>query len=258
MKKFFLFVFVFTLFFVCSKQSLAQTNLIQYAKTPGAVASTIYTMTVNGQPVFVERYKGINYARFAIGGSAQIVVTGSTGAITPKSYGISSTTNGSSMSFTLSKPMKVVVNGSEKLFIFADSPETNVPQLGSIGVVNILSYVPDANGTTRETSQIQKAIDDTSALNSGQGGILYFPNGKYFTGTLNIKSNVELYLESGTLIQGTDTIDDHPPIRGITTGSSSYPRRALLSPDKSRNIKIIGRGVIDANGKILRTKFGNT
>jgi polygalacturonase len=252
-------ILVFLFFFVPSSNSIdAQTNLIQYTKTPGAVASSIYTITVNGQSVFVEKYKGINYARFAFTGAAQIVVSGSSGAITPKSYNISSTNSGNSMSFTLSKPMKIVINGSEKLFIFADPPETNVPQLNTSGVVNILSYVPNANGTTRQTTQIQKAIDETSALNGGQGGTLYFPNGKYLTGTLNIKSNVTIYLESGTIIQGTDTIDDHPPIRGVTTGGSSYPRRALLSPDKSHNIKIVGRGVIDANGKVLRTKFGNT
>lgn len=251
-------IFLCSFFLLFSKFSYAQTSLIQYTKTPGAVASSIYTMTVNGQPVFVEKYKGIHYARFAFTGTAQITVSGSTGTITPKSYNISPTTSGNSMSFSLTKPMKLVVNGSEKLFIFADPPEVNAPQIGQSRVVSILSYVPDANGTTRQTTQIQKAIDETSAANSGQGGTLYFPNGKYLTGTLNIKSNVTIYLEPGAIIQGTDTIDDHPPIRGVTGGSSSYPRRALLSPDKSRNIKILGRGVIDANGKALRTKFGNT
>ena len=234
---------------IISHVSLAKqqpNTLVQYTNTPGSIASTTYTVSVNGQAIFVEQYKNINYARFAFSGSINITITAkqtvSSYKISPKSYNIQATKSGNTVSFSLTQPRKllITINSLSNLLLFTDPLEVNPPQLGSPNVVNVMNYVTDNTGATPQTTQIQQAINDVSALNGGKGGVLYFPDGKYLTGSLTIKSNVTIYLKSGALIQATSNPGD-------------FPNLHFLFFDHASNAKIIGRGVIDGNGKALRT-----
>lgn len=49
-------------------------QIVQYASIPGAIPSPIYSMKVNGQPVPVEQYKDVHYARFSFNGTVEIIV----------------------------------------------------------------------------------------------------------------------------------------------------------------------------------------
>lgn len=224
-----------------------------YANTPGALASEIYSVTVNGQPVFVEKFKDVSYARFSFSGVANVRVTASepiqTSQISPLSYQIQSTNNGRDLSFSISQPRKLIVfiNQLEKLFIFADPLETNPPQLGASNVVNVMKFIRDNTGATMQTAGIQKAIDSTAALNNGAGGVLYFPNGKYLTGSFYPKSNVTIYLESGALIQGSADPKDYTHRDGETKGPVG-----LIHFKNLRNARIAGRGTIASSGTALR------
>src|SRR6516165_8170567 len=76
--------------------SFARADILQlYAQTPGAVPSQNYSLTVNGKPVFVEKFKDVSYARFAFNGTAKISITASDPVksfqISPVSYGITAT-----------------------------------------------------------------------------------------------------------------------------------------------------------------------
>ena len=57
-----------------------------------------------------------------------------------------------------------------------------------------------------QTENIQKAIDD--CFLSG-GGRVVIPCGIYITGGLRIRSNVELYLESGAILKGSRNAEDY-------------------------------------------------
>lgn len=237
--------------------STTTNSVTTYNRLPGSVPSSAYTLSVNGQPVFVEHFSDISYARFAYTGAANITVTATSQTISnfnisPKAYGISGNASGSTLSFSITKPnAKLVINIAnssgtvlEKLFIFADAPEVNAPILGNSGVTNIMNYVTDNTGATTQTTEIQNAINATSASNGGAGGTLYVPDGEYLTDPFNLKSNVNLYLQSGALIKST-TCD----------GAYGGGGQALVKINSATNVKITGRGAIQGGGAAL---FNNT
>lgn len=57
-----------------------------------------------------------------------------------------------------------------------------------------------SNGTTLNTSSIQKAID---YIHSEGGGRLVFYVGRYLTGSINLRSNVTIQLNEGAVLLGS-------------------------------------------------------
>lgn len=96
--------------------------------------------------------------------------------------------------------------------------------------VNILERGIVADGVTLQTQAIQKAIDDCAA--SG-GGVVTFNPGRYLTGTLRLRSNVELHLDRGAAILGSTNVP------------GDYPVRTLIYAEGIENAGISGEGIID-------------
>jgi len=101
---------------------------------------------------------------------------------------------------------------------------------------NIRDYGAVGNGIANDTTAIQKAVD---ACATSGGGRVYCPPGMYLTGTLVLKDNVELHVDSGaTLKASVDRAHYRSP-----------PGRAhLVYAEKARNVAIGGRGTIDGSG----------
>lgn len=97
-------------------------------------------------------------------------------------------------------------------------------------VFNILDYGADKSGRVNSACAIQKAIDDCSE----NGGRVYVPAGRFLSGFLRLRSNVELYLE-----QGAELISD----LGENTGYFLYA-------NNEKNITISGEGRIDGQGRL--------
>lgn len=206
-----------------------------------------YSVTVNNQPVAVQKYNNIFYVQFPLVDTANIEITTDEPAnqytLSPKSYNIPSNRNGNKISFSLNDPRKLILHQAnsldEKLFIFAEPPEEKPPQLSDANVTNIIDYGVDNTGQNEATPLIQKAIDEVSA----KQGILYFPPGVYKTRELNLKSNLTLYLAPGSVLEATK--ETNP----------SYGR-GLINIENANNVKIIGRGTINGNGTYWRPKGG--
>jgi len=94
-----------------------------------------------------------------------------------------------------------------------------------------------SNGTTLNTTAIQKAID---YIHDQGGGTLKFYVGRYLTGEIELKSNVTIYLGEGAILLGSTNIYDYR----IDTKYSS-----LVFAYKAENIAIKGKGVLDGQGK---------
>ena len=94
------------------------------------------------------------------------------------------------------------------------------------------------DGLTLNSSVIQGAIDEVSA--SG-GGRVTVPKGTYLSGSLQIKSGVELYLAEGAVLLASSDYGDYSPahsIVAITEGSVDeyvLPQRAAPSLHPSLN-----------------------
>ena len=74
-------------------------------------------------------------------------------------------------------------------------------------VINIISLGVKPDSISNNTAIIQSAIDQCHLAG---GGRVLVPAGKYITGSLNLKSNVELHLESGAIIIGSIHPADYP------------------------------------------------
>jgi polygalacturonase len=93
-----------------------------------------------------------------------------------------------------------------------------------------------SNGTTLNTTSIQKGIDFISA---NGGGRLVFYVGRYLTGTIYLKSNVTIQLEEGAILVGSVNPLDY---------EQNFNWTALIFALDQNNIGITGKGVIDGQG----------
>jgi len=96
-----------------------------------------------------------------------------------------------------------------------------------------------SNGTTLNTTAIQKAID---YIHEKGGGQLVFYVGRYLTGNIQLKSNVKIRLEEGAILVGSTNIYDY---------NINGPYSSLVFAFQAENIGITGKGVIDGQGREL-------
>lgn len=104
---------------------------------------------------------------------------------------------------------------------------------------NVVSYGARPDGKTLCTSAIQKAIDDAHTLG---GGRVVFPNGKYLSGSIVLKSNVELHLTKHATLLGSTNPDDYIQITRW---------KGLVMANNAENISLSGKGTIDGQGLTL-------
>jgi len=225
----------------------AESIIVTYPMLKSAQPSNTYSVTVNGQPVFVEKYNSLSYIHFAFAGKANIEIAVKENVkdytLSPKRYKLSSSTNTNKIYFSLTVPRKIILHQvnllKENLFIIADSLEDISPKVGDMNVTSIMNFGVDNTGQQDSTTNIQKAIDEVS----GRFGILYFPPGVYKIKQLNLKSNMTLYLAGGSVLEATQEINP------------SYGRGLLYIKDVN-NVKIMGRGVVYGNGSYWRSHGG--
>lgn len=109
------------------------------------------------------------------------------------------------------------------------------------------------DGTTMNTTAIQKAVDACSA--SGGGWVCFSP-GVYLSGTVFLRDNVRLLLEANAVLRGSPRPEDYPPITRKNTLAPAFvvPPYAgpaggfLIYAEGVRNVSIEGRGTIDGQG----------
>ena len=110
--------------------------------------------------------------------------------------------------------------------------------IGQNRVINICDLGAKSSNTTENTAIIQKAIDHISAAGGGQ---VLIPAGRFVTGVLQMKSNVEIHLDKYALLAGSTKRTDY----GFPDAS------ALLVANKVHNIAITGCGIIDGQGEAV-------
>ena len=101
-----------------------------------------------------------------------------------------------------------------------------------------------ADGTTLNTTAINRAIAEQSAAG---GGRVVVPRGTFLTGTVELKSGVELHLEEGAIILGSTVLTDYVT-RIWGHHNDITPWHLILAEDCER-IAITGPGAIRGNGQ---------
>lgn len=90
------------------------------------------------------------------------------------------------------------------------------------GIHSVARFGAKGNGERDDTEEIQEAIDHCA----DEGGYVWFPPGTYLTGTLKVKSGVELRLGNGAVLKYTNNGQEN----------------ALLVLDSVENVVISGSG----------------
>ena len=114
---------------------------------------------------------------------------------------------------------------------------------------NIADYGAVGDGHTKNTKAFADAIKVCAVAG---GGRVVVPAGVWLTGAIELKSNLDLHLEQGAVIQFSEDYDDYPLIQSTWEGR---PRVQCMSPlyaNNLENIAITGQGIIDGAGQAWR------
>lgn len=115
-----------------------------------------------------------------------------------------------------------------------------------MAIYDVTRYGVYNDGVTNNT----KAIADVVAMaEANGGGTIYFPAGTYVSGSIELKSNMTLYLESGALILGSEDKADYPMItEKIVEGYTREGHAGMIYALRAENVTVEGRGTIDGRG----------
>ncbi|MDR6562315.1 MULTISPECIES: glycosyl hydrolase family 28 protein [unclassified Arcicella] len=120
---------------------------------------------------------------------------------------------------------------------------------------NILNFGAKTDTTFLNTQAIQSAIDK---CHSQGGGEVVVPAGRFFTGTVLLKTNVYLKLSAGAVLQGSYNPADYPEYNilaakkyGTITHNGLYVEtmKALVIADNAHHIGILGEGTLKGAGE---------
>ena len=125
-----------------------------------------------------------------------------------------------------------------------NNEETNLSQMGKQYVVTDYDVIDDS--TKVQTRELQNLID--IAWGEG-GGVIVIPKGKtILSGALFFRPKVNLYIEEGGKLKGSDDICDFGILPTRIEGQSLKYYCALVNANGIDGFKIAGKGTIDGNG----------
>jgi polygalacturonase len=114
---------------------------------------------------------------------------------------------------------------------------------------DVKNYGAVGDGIKLETASIQKAIDQCSVT----GGTVIIPPGKYLTGSLELKSNVDIYISTGAILLGSTNISDYKEFQPkMKSYNDAFLKHSIFYAEKAENISIRGAGTIDGQGSAFK------
>ena len=125
-------------------------------------------------------------------------------------------------------------------------------------IYDVRNYGAVGDGKTLNTAAIQKAIDDCASKN---GGTVLLEDGTYMTGSIVLRSNVNLHIEQNSVLLGSPNCGYYPEKQNLKhVISENLPRTrnaSMIFAEECENISITGMGTIDCNGtRVVREKQG--
>jgi hypothetical protein len=111
--------------------------------------------------------------------------------------------------------------------------------IGTSGNVNITEFGAVGNGKFLNTTAFRNAIDTCHFTG---GGTVTVPQGIFKTGTIVLRSDVNLHLEPGAVILGSSDLKDY---------FLNNEKVGLIWCENAQNVSITGLGTIDGNGDVF-------
>ncbi|MEN1784100.1 MAG: glycosyl hydrolase family 28 protein [Bacteroidota bacterium] len=103
-----------------------------------------------------------------------------------------------------------------------------------------------ANTAVNNAKALQKAID---VCHHNGGGTVVLSKGTYLSGTLQLKSNVNIEITPSSKLKGIADSTAYQPIQSsVISRMDVVPWKAFIHADSQKNISIYGGGTIDGSG----------
>ena len=129
-----------------------------------------------------------------------------------------------------------------------DMPEVKAPKIPHRQLL-LSDFGADPTGQRLCTEAFARAIDE---LSQRGGGRLVVSQGVWHTGPIVLKSNIDLHLECGAVIQFAADENLYPLVSTSFEGLETRRCQSPISAVGATNIAITGQGVIDGNGQYWR------
>ncbi|MFE7133449.1 glycoside hydrolase family 28 protein [Streptomyces sp. NPDC057638] len=111
---------------------------------------------------------------------------------------------------------------------------------------DITRYGAVGDGRRKNTAAFRKAVDACAAAG---GGRVVVPPGRFLTGAIQLRGNVELHVQKGgTVLFSTDPRDFLPVVLTRWEGTECYNYSSFVYAHGQRNIAITGAGTLDGQG----------
>ena len=135
-------------------------------------------------------------------------------------------------------PLQVNSRVVSLVFLLAMAPGMKLHAI-SMTAFNIKDYGASGNKADDAGPAIQKAIDAAAAAG---GGTVYLPPGQYTSGTLRLRSHVNIYLESGSTLFASEKAE-------AFDFQKEKSKDALFFGEDIEDLAISGHGTVDGQAK---------
>jgi polygalacturonase len=122
--------------------------------------------------------------------------------------------------------------------IFEDVKEPAFPNK----TFNVLDYGAVSDGVFNNSEVFNNIIKTCSEKG---GGVVLIPKGVYYTGPINLESNVNLHLSEGTEILFSTNPKDYPLVHTSFEGTELMNYSPLIYVNNKTNVAITGKGILN-------------
>lgn len=112
-------------------------------------------------------------------------------------------------------------------------------------VYNIADFGAVPDGKTLVTAAIQASIETASAAG---GGTVFVPAGKYLTGAIEMRSNIELHVSPGAVLSFSTDPEHYPAVVSRWEGVLQQVHMSCIFGQDLENVALTGYGTLDGNG----------
>ncbi len=115
--------------------------------------------------------------------------------------------------------------------------------------VNVVDFGAVGDGVAINTRAIQTAIDTCAKTG---GGKVIIPPGTWMTGSITLRSHIELHAQAGALVLFVKDFQAYPLVPAQYEGQSTIRCQAPIHADHVQDVAITGEGIFDGGGDAWR------
>lgn len=151
------------------------------------------------------------------------------------------------------KPLALLVMNVLCLTFMMDAKAQQLPDVLQVSIkantFSIIDFGAKADGHTVNTKAIEAAMEACAKVG---GGTVLIPKGFWISGPLQLRSNINLHVSEGAVLQFSTNTNEYPLVKTNWEGLDAIRAHSPIYAVDAENIAITGKGVIDGAGQAWR------